>query len=57
MTSGVWQMRPESRGYVEAVSADPHEQPAINPNYMAEDRDRRVVAACAWCGIGSTRRR
>jgi len=45
MTSGVWQMRPESRGYVEAKSADPHEQPAINPNYMAEDRDRRTVIA------------
>ena len=38
-------MRPESRGYVEAVSADPHEQLAINPNYMAEDRDRRTVVA------------
>jgi len=45
MTSGVWQMRPESRGYVEAVSADPREQPVINPNYMAEDRDRRTVVA------------
>ena len=45
MTSGVWQMRPESRGYVEAKSADPREQPAINPNYMAEDRDRRTVIA------------
>ncbi len=45
MTSGVWQMRPESRGTVEARSADPREQPAINPNYMAEDRDRRTVIA------------
>ena len=45
MTSGVWQMRPESHSYVEAKSADPHEQPAINPNYMAEDRDRRTVIA------------
>ena len=45
MTSGVWQMRPESRGCVEAKSADVHEQPAINPNYMAEDRDRRTVIA------------
>ena len=45
MTSGVWQMRPESRGYVKAVSADPHTQPTINPNYMAEDRDRRTVVA------------
>ena len=45
MTSGVWQMRPESRGYVEARYADPREQPAINPNYLAEDRDRRTVVA------------
>ena len=45
MTSGVWQMRPESRGHVEASSADPREQPVINPNYMAEDRDRRTVIA------------
>ena len=45
MTSGMWQMRPESRGYVEARSADPREQPAINPNYLAEDRDRRTVIA------------
>ena len=45
MTSGVWQMRPESRGHVEAASADPREQPVINPNYMAEDRDRRTVIA------------
>jgi len=45
MTSGVWQMRPESRGYVEARSADPREQPAINPAYLAEDRDRRTIIA------------
>ncbi len=45
MTSGVWQMRPESRGYVEARSADPREQPAINPAYLSEDRDRRTVIA------------
>ena len=45
MTSGVWQMRPESRGYVEARSADPREQPAINPNYLSEDRDQRTVVA------------
>lgn len=45
MTSGLWQMRPESRGAVEANSADPREQPSINPNYLAEDRDRRTVIA------------
>lgn len=43
MTSGIWQMRPESRGFVEARSADPRDQPVINPNYLAEDRDRRTV--------------
>jgi choline dehydrogenase len=45
MTSGVWQMRPESRGFVEARSADAREQPVFNPNYLAEDRDRRTVIA------------
>jgi choline dehydrogenase len=45
MTSGMWQMRPESRGYVEAQSADPREQPVINPNYLAEDRDQRSIVA------------
>ncbi len=41
MTAGVWQMRPESRGHVLARSADPRDQPVINPNYLAEDRDQR----------------
>lgn len=45
MTSGVWQMRPESRGFVQARSANPHEQPVINPNYLAEDRDQRSIVA------------
>jgi choline dehydrogenase len=43
MTVGMWQMRPVSRGYVEAKSANPAEQPAINPRYLAEDTDRRAV--------------
>ena len=45
MTSGLWQMRPESRGQVLARTADPHDQPSINPNYLAEDRDRRTIIA------------
>lgn len=45
MTSGIWQMRPESRGFVEARTADPRDQPVINPNYLAEDRDRRTIIA------------
>jgi choline dehydrogenase len=43
MTVGMWQMRPLSRGYVEARSPSPAEQPAINPRYLAEDTDRRAV--------------
>jgi choline dehydrogenase len=43
ITGGPWQMRPLSRGYVRARSPDPHEQPAINPRYLAEDTDRRAM--------------
>ncbi len=43
MTVGMWQMRPLSRGYVEARSPNPAEQPAINPRYLAEDTDQRAV--------------
>jgi choline dehydrogenase len=45
MTAGVWQMRPESRGHVLARSADPRDQPVINPNYLAEERDQRTIIA------------
>jgi choline dehydrogenase-like flavoprotein len=43
ITAGAWQMRPLSRGYVEAKSADPREAPAINPRYLSEDTDRRAL--------------
>jgi choline dehydrogenase len=43
ITAGAWQMRPLSRGYVEAKSADPREAPAINPRYLSEATDRRAV--------------
>jgi choline dehydrogenase len=43
MTGGMWQMRPLSRGYVEAKSNKPGEAPAINPRYMSEETDRRAV--------------
>src|SRR5271157_4509584 len=45
MTAGVWQMRPLSRGYVEARSSDPREAPAINPRYLSEPTDRRAIVA------------
>ncbi|MEQ8817509.1 MAG: choline dehydrogenase [Thalassobaculum sp.] len=43
MTLGVWQMRPESRGHVRARSADPDQPPAIQPNYLADETDRRAI--------------
>ena len=43
MTAGVWQHRPESIGYVRARSADPFENPIIQPNYLADPIDRRVL--------------
>jgi choline dehydrogenase len=43
MTAGIWQMRPLSRGYVEARSNRPVDPPAINPRYLSEDTDRRAV--------------
>ena len=43
MTAGMWQMRPLSRGYVEARSPRPEDQPAINPRYLADERDRRAA--------------
>lgn len=41
-TASVCQLRPESRGSVMIRSADPVEAPAIDPNYLATERDRRV---------------
>lgn len=43
MTVASWQQRPESRGTVRARSADPFDAPLINPNYLAEETDRRVL--------------
>ena len=43
MTAGMWQMRPLSRGYVEAKSNRPGDAPAINPRYLSDERDRRAA--------------
>ncbi len=45
-------LRPESRGYVRIKSADPHDAPAINPNYLATQRDRETLVA----GVSAMRR-
>ena len=42
-TVAAWQHRPTSTGWVRARSADPFEKPTIQPNYLAEEEDRRVM--------------
>ena len=43
LSAGAWQMRPTSRGYVEAKSNRPDDMPAINPRYLSEETDQRAV--------------
>ncbi|MDO4904274.1 MAG: GMC family oxidoreductase N-terminal domain-containing protein [Lautropia sp.] len=42
-TLGIWQGRPESRGHVLARSASAFERPLVQPNYLVDERDRRVL--------------
>jgi choline dehydrogenase-like flavoprotein len=43
-TASVANVQPTSRGYVRLKSPDPTDKPAIQPNYLATDEDRRVAA-------------
>ena len=43
MTCGVWQHRPESRGYVQLRSSDPLEDPLIQPNYLSHESDQQTL--------------
>ncbi|MBN3820882.1 choline dehydrogenase, partial [Paraburkholderia sp. Se-20369] len=43
-TASVCHLRPTSRGSVHVASADPGAAPAIAPNYLSTDHDRRVAA-------------
>lgn len=43
LKAGFYQLRPESRGYVKARSADPSESPIIQPNYLLAENDRRAA--------------
>jgi choline dehydrogenase len=43
MTLAVYQCRPESKGSIHAKSADPAAAPAIRPNFLSEELDRRTV--------------
>lgn len=42
-TLGIWQGRPESHGFVSIRCADPFVQPHIQPNYLTDERDQRVL--------------
>lgn len=41
--ANVYQLRPLSRGAITLRSADPSEPPAIQPNYLSEEADRRTL--------------
>src|SRR6476661_5471776 len=43
LSAGAWQMRPLSRGYVEAKTNRPGDMPAINPRYLSDETDRRAI--------------
>jgi len=43
LSAGAWQMRPQSRGYVEARSNKPGDMPAINPRYLSDETDQRAL--------------
>jgi choline dehydrogenase len=45
MTVASWQQRPDSKGYVRIRSASPFDAPVIQPNYLVEESDRRVLLA------------
>lgn len=42
-TMSVCQLRPESRGEIALRSPDPSDHPAIRPNYLATETDRRTI--------------
>jgi choline dehydrogenase len=47
-TASVWQCHSSSRGQLAIRSTDPFEQPRIEPNYFAEELDRKTI-------VGGTR--
>lgn len=45
LSIGPCQLRPHSRGHVHIASANPFDAPHIQPNYLADERDRQVLLA------------
>ena len=44
-TASAWQCHAKSRGQLQIRSTDPFEQPRIEPNYFAEEIDRKTIVA------------
>jgi choline dehydrogenase len=44
-TASAWQCHAKSRGHLAIRSTDPFEQPRIEPNYFAEEIDRKTIVA------------
>jgi choline dehydrogenase len=51
-TFSMCQLRPESRGTISLASANPNDAPAIRPNYLSAETDRR----CMLAGLKLSRR-
>jgi choline dehydrogenase len=45
MTCALWQHRPRSRGYVRARSSEINDAPRVQPNYLRDEFDRKVLVA------------
>lgn len=43
MTTGVWQLRPESRGTIRIRSANALDNPSIQPNFLSDEGDQRTA--------------
>lgn len=43
LTLGIWQGRPESLGHVKAIDPSPFVRPLVQPNYLVDERDQRVL--------------
>lgn len=49
VTIACWQQRPDSSGYVRVRSSNPYDDPLIQPNYLANPRDREILLeALRW---------
>jgi choline dehydrogenase len=44
-TASVWQCHPRSRGRLSIVSRDPAAPPRIEPRYLSDEHDRKVIVA------------